>query len=232
MVSPFPVWKPVWCPCRSPGQADRSLIPGPAQLLPSSGPSLLQPPANQHLYAFLVRIISQSDLLTFTISIIISTQIFYISLLQSLANKNSYTFLAPIICRSTTISKPPLPLLSASQNLFNFLLSIISQSESLKLFCSNYQPISFQAPIINQSEPIHIPCLEWTNMAPKRAVFRTYCLKKSPKTPFFSQKYLIKYTCKMIFEDYMTFTIFCYLRRRSVCLFKISEVKYAPSCPD
>jgi hypothetical protein len=39
---------------------------------------------------------------------------------------------------------------------------------------------------------------------------------KSPKTPFFAQKYLTRYTHKMFFEEYINFKIVCYLSHYGV----------------
>ncbi len=38
---------------------------------------------------------------------------------------------------------------------------------------------------------------------------------RSP-APFFAQKYFIRYTPKMFFQEYINFEIFCYLRRSGV----------------
>jgi hypothetical protein len=39
---------------------------------------------------------------------------------------------------------------------------------------------------------------------------------KLPKTPFFPQKYLTRYTHKMFFEEYINFKIVCYLSHYGV----------------
>jgi hypothetical protein len=60
----------------------------------------------------------------------------------------------------------------------------------------------------------------------------TYLLAyKSPKTPFFAQKYLTIYNPKTFFEEYMNFNIFIYLAIVKLYLFKDSEVIYAPQPP-
>jgi hypothetical protein len=45
----------------------------------------------------------------------------------------------------------------------------------------------------------------------KRAVLTHILAEKSPKTPFFAQKYLTRYTHEMFFEEYINFKIVHYL---------------------
>jgi hypothetical protein len=53
---------------------------------------------------------------------------------------------------------------------------------------------------------------------------------KSPKTPFFAQKYFTRYTHEMFFEEYINFKIVHNLSQ--LYLFKVSEVIYAPNRTD
>jgi hypothetical protein len=56
---------------------------------------------------------------------------------------------------------------------------------------------------------------------------------KSPKTPFFSQKYLTRYTHETFFAIYMNFeTHYISYYRVTVYLFKVSEVIFAPRRTD
>ncbi len=61
------------------------------------------------------------------------------------------------------------------------------------------------------------PCrMKYTKTMPKTAGFPQFMALKLPKTPFFAQKYLIRYTPKMYFEKYINFKIFHYLMRCGV----------------
>jgi hypothetical protein len=56
---------------------------------------------------------------------------------------------------------------------------------------------------------------------------------KSPKTPFFAQKYLTRYTHEAFFEEHKNFeTHYLSHYRVILYLFKVSEVIYAPSRTD
>jgi hypothetical protein len=50
----------------------------------------------------------------------------------------------------------------------------------------------------------------------KTASFPRVLTLKLPKTTFFTEKHLTKYTPKMFFEEYINFKIFCYLRHYGV----------------
>jgi hypothetical protein len=54
---------------------------------------------------------------------------------------------------------------------------------------------------------------------------------KSPKTPFFAQKYLTRYTQKMFFEEYINFKIFHYLRHCGVIPVQSFESHIRPQPP-
>jgi hypothetical protein len=56
---------------------------------------------------------------------------------------------------------------------------------------------------------------------------------KSPKTPFFAQKYLTRYTHETFFEEYTNFQAHYLSHCRVIMyLFKVSEVIYAHSRTD
>jgi hypothetical protein len=75
---------------------------------------------------------------------------------------------------------------------------------------------------------------KYTKTTKKKGGFGNVLAYKSPKTQFFAQKYLTRYTHKMFFEDYINFKIVHYLNPpiAELYLFKVSEVIYAPSCTD
>jgi hypothetical protein len=54
----------------------------------------------------------------------------------------------------------------------------------------------------------------------------------SPKTPFFAQEFLTRYTHEMFFEEYINFKIGHTLAIAELYLFKVSEVIYTPSRTD
>jgi hypothetical protein len=58
--------------------------------------------------------------------------------------------------------------------------------------------------------------LKYTKMVLKMGGFPRFLALKSPKMPFFALKYLIRYTPKMFYEEYINFNIFCYLRHCGV----------------
>jgi hypothetical protein len=61
----------------------------------------------------------------------------------------------------------------------------------------------------------------------KTGGFAHVLANNSPKTPFFAEKYLTRYTHETFFEEYMNFKGH-YLSHCRVYLFKVSEVIYAP----
>jgi hypothetical protein len=66
-------------------------------------------------------------------------------------------------------------------------------------------------------------------MAQKRPVSCTYRLKN---VPFFTSKYLTKYTPKTFFKEYINFLKICYLRRYGVIPVKSFESHIGPQLPD
>ncbi len=54
------------------------------------------------------------------------------------------------------------------------------------------------------------------NIRKQRSGFEHVLAYKSPKTPFFAQKYLTRYTQEMFFEEYINFKIVRYLSHYGV----------------
>jgi hypothetical protein len=52
---------------------------------------------------------------------------------------------------------------------------------------------------------------KYATTAKETGGFVHFLAKKSPKTPFFAQKYLTRYTHEMFFEEYINFIIVQYL---------------------
>jgi hypothetical protein len=65
---------------------------------------------------------------------------------------------------------------------------------------------------------------------PKTGDFVHFFAYKSPKIPpFFTQKYLTRYTTEMFFEACINLKFFNYLRHCGLYLNKVLDIKYAPS---
>ncbi len=62
--------------------------------------------------------------------------------------------------------------------------------------------------------------------------FLHFLAYKLPKTLFFAQKYLARYTPETNFEEYINFTFYVTQGIVELYLFKGSEIIYAPSRPD
>ncbi len=65
----------------------------------------------------------------------------------------------------------------------------------------------------------------------KTGGFMHFLAYKLPKTLFFAQKYLTRYTPKTFSEEYITFKIFCYLRHCEVILVQSFRSHICPQPP-
>ncbi len=63
---------------------------------------------------------------------------------------------------------------------------------------------------------------KYTKLAPKMGGFLYFQPAKSPKMSFFAKKYLIRYTPKTFFEEYINFKTFHYQGVVELNLFKVS----------